>query len=476
MLVGHVVGNVIIPPSIDKRELGGPSLTRRGNWGSRVGFVLAAAGSAIGLGNIWKFPYITGVNGGGAFVLIYLLCIALVGLPVMIAEILLGRAAQKSPVGAFKHFSNSQKGWACFGWLGVLASFVILSYYSIVAGWALHYTYLSITGQIVGLGPDGVGSAFQELFVSSELNLLWHLLFMLMTIGVVIGGVGKGLERWARILMPALFVLMIILLVNSFTLDGFQRAFDFVFGFHTDQLSAGGVLEALGHAFFTLSLGMGAMLTYGSYLRRHDDIISSSLMISILDTVIALTAALILFPIIFTFNLEPGAGPGLVFVSIPIALSQLPGGSVLSLIFFSLLVFAALTSAISILEVTTSYFIDERGWARSRATLVAGGIIAVVGVPSALSGGTVLFGSGFSEIFGRNWFDTFDYLATNWMLPLGGLGIALFTAWRLDDGIRHRELLAGSKLIFFYKSWLLLLKFLVPVGISLVFLHAVGMI
>ena len=451
-------------------------MAERGHWGSKLGFVLAAAGSAIGLGNIWKFPYITGVNGGGAFVLIYLLCIALVGLPVMTAEILLGRSTQKSPVGAFRSLSNGRGGWVAFGWLGVVAAFVILSYYSIVAGWALHYSYLSITGQIVGLGPEGVGPAFDALFASNELNLFWHVIFMIVTVSVVVGGVSKGLERWSRILMPALFVLMIILLVNSFTLDGFGRALDFVFGFHTEQLTASGVLEALGHAFFTLSLGMGAMLTYGSYLRRDDDIMSASITISVLDTVIALTASMILFPIIFTFNMEPGAGPGLVFVSVPIALSQLPAGGFLSFVFFALLVFAALTSSISMLEVVTSYMIDEKGWLRSRATLVSGAIIAVIGIPSALSGGTALFGSGFAEIFGRNWFDTFDYLVSNWMLPLGGLGIALFTAWRVDDAIRHREFLNGTKLAYFYRTWLFLLKFVVPVGIVLVFLHAIGVI
>lgn len=451
-------------------------MAERGHWGSRLGFVLAAAGSAIGLGNIWKFPYITGVNGGGSFVLIYLVCIALVGLPVMTAEILLGRSTQSSPVGAFRKLSDGRGGWIAFGWLGVVAAFVILSYYSVVAGWALHYSYLSITGQIVGLGPEGVESAFDGLFVSNGLNLFWHFMFMTITTSVVIGGVSKGLERAARILMPALFILMIILLVNSFMLDGFGRALDFVFGFHTGQLTAAGILEALGHAFFTLSLGMGAMLTYGSYLHRDDDIVSASITISVLDTGIALIASMILFPIIFTFNMEPGAGPGLVFVSVPIALSQLPAGGVLSFVFFALLVFAALTSSISMLEVVTSYMIDEKGWVRSRATLVSGSIISVIGIPSALSGGTAVFGSKFAGIFGRNWFDMFDYLVSNWMLPLGGFGIALFTAWRVDDAIRHREFLNGTRLALFYKAWLFLLKFVVPFAIALVFLHAIGVI
>ena len=446
----------------------------RGHWGSRLGFVLAAAGSAVGLGNIWKFPYITGVNGGGAFVLVYLACIVLVGLPVMTAEILLGRATQKSPVGAFKELGGGF--WVVAGWFGVVAAFVILSYYSVVAGWSLHYTYLSLTGQIVDLGPEAVGPVFGELFTSSGLNLAWHFAFMLLTVGVVWGGISKGIERWARILMPTLLVLMLILLINSITMEGFGEAADFVFGFHTESLTAAGVLEALGHAFFTLSLGMGAMLTYGSYLKRDDDIVSAAITVSVLDTVLALMACMVLFPIIFTFGLEPGQGPGLVFVSMPIALSQMGGGTFFSVVFFALLFFAALTSGISLLEVAVSYLIDERGWLRHRAVLLFGGIIAVVGIPSALSGSTAFFGESFAGVFGRNWFDTLDYLATNWILPLGGLGISVFTAWRLDEAIRHREFLEGSRLAFFYKAWLLLLKFVVPVGITLVFLNAIGVI
>ncbi len=448
----------------------------RGHWGSRAGFILAAAGSAIGLGNIWKFPYITGANGGGIFVLVYLVCVLFVGLPVMTAEILIGRATQKSPVGAMRLLAGRRSPWTAFGWLGIASSFVILSYYSIVAAWALDYTYLSLTGKIVGLGPEGVQSVFGRLYASPARNLFWHAIFMGLTIAVVLGGVARGVERWSRILMPTLLVMLLVLLIHSFTLSGFKQGFDFVFGLHTERFTAAGALEALGHAFFTLSLGMGSMLTYGSYLRRDDDIMAASITISALDTLIALVASLVLFPIIFSFGMEPGAGPGLVFISMPIALSQMPGGTFLSILFFGLLVFAALTSAISMLEVTTSYLIDERNWIRRRATLVSGALIALVGVPSALSGGTEIFGSGFASVFGKNWFDSLDYLASNWMLPLGGLGISVFTAWRMNEALRHDDFLSGTKLAVFYKGWLLLLKFVVPVAIVLVFLHAVGLI
>ena len=451
-------------------------LKQRSHWGSRIGFILAAAGSAVGLGNIWKFPYVTGENGGGIFVLVYLACVVLVGLPVMIAEILIGRTTQSSPVGAFKSLAGTRSPWVGMGWLGVVSAFILLSFYSVVAGWSLHYTWLSISGQLAGLGPENMAPVFGNLNRSVEANLFWHLIFMGLTIAVVFGGVSKGVERWSRILMPALLIMMLVLLGNSLTLDGFGKAVQFLFGFHQDKFTAAGALEALGHAFFSLSLGMGAMLTYGSYLRRRDDIVGASVTISALDTCIALVASLMLFPIIFSYGMEPAAGPGLVFISVPIALSQMPGTTFLATVFFALLVFAALTSAISMLEVATSYLIDQRGWQRRRAAVAAGLTTALVGLPSALSGGTHLFGSGMEALVGRNWFDSLDYLVTNWMLPLGGLGMALFTAWRMNQRLRREEFLLGSRLRGFYQSWLFLLKYPVPVAILLIFLNAVGLL
>ncbi len=451
-------------------------MTQRAQWGSRVGFILAAAGSAVGLGNIWKFPYETGTNGGGAFVAVYLTCVLLVGLPVMIAEILLGRSTQKSPVGAVRELSSPRSPWQAFGWLGVASSFVILSFYSIVAGWSLHYAWLALTGGITNTDTSSLQNIFTEVFASPGINLFWHIFFITITMAIVLGGVAKGLERWARILMPALFIMLIALLLKSFTLEGFSEGMSFVFGFHSEKLTAEGVLEALGQAFFSLSLGMGSMVTYGSYLRKQDDIVSASITISFLDTLIAILAAVVLFPIIFTFGLEPSAGPGLVFVSIPVALSQMTGGALFISIFFGLLVFAAITSAISMLEPTCSYFMDEHGWTRKRATLVAGTLVGIFGIPSALSGSTTFFGQDFAAIFGRNWFDTADYLATNWMLPLGGLGISLFTAWKMNEAIRKHNFLSGTKLGVFYRAWVLLLKLLVPIAITFIFLHAVGVV
>ena len=432
----------------------------RAQWKSRTGFILAAAGSAVGLGNIWKFPYITGENGGGAFVLVYLLCILLVGVPVMIAELLLGRATRSSPVRAFRSQAPGT-AWAGVGLLGVLTSFFLLSYYSTVAGWSLHYTYLSLTDQIVSQGADGIPGLFDQLTSSPAMGLTWQLLFLLTTILVTAAGVSRGLERAVRFMMPALFGMLLILLFKGATLSGWSTGIDFLFGMRMDKLTGAGVLEALGHSFFTLSLGMGAMLTYGSYLRTKDDLVSASVVTAGADTLVALVASLVLFPIIFTFGLEPGQGPGLLFVTVPIALAQMTGGGVLTVVFFVALVFGALTSSISIFEVVTAYLMDNHGFSRRKACLWGGLTVTLVGIPATLS---------------AIWFDRVDYLVSNWALPLGGLGIALFVAWKMDAALRRGVFETGSPLARFYGTWLWFLKYPVPVCIGLVFLHAVGVL
>lgn len=447
----------------------------RGQWGSRLSFILAAAGSAVGLGNLWKFPYITGMNGGGAFVLIYLVCILLIGLPIMIGEVLLGRMSQSSVVGTFPKLSGEPTAWVGVGWLGVATGVVILSYYSVVAGWSLHYVWLAITGKLMQSDPQAL---FASIHADPTINLRYHSIFMALTALIVLGGIKGGVERAARVLMPVLLLMMAALLAYATTLDGFGRAVDFVFGFHLESITGDAVLEALGHSFFTLSLGMGAMLTYGSYLSRKDDVIAVSLATTALDTIVALMACLVLFPITFSAGMEAANGPGLVFINMPLAFAALPGGQIWSVAFFVLLFFAALSSAISLLEVAAAYLIDERGWSRRNAVLLTATLVFVIGIPSALSGsanGT--FGAGSHWIGERNWFDTFDYLASNWMLPLGGLGIAGFTAWRLGGRAREASFKAGSKLGSLpgvYFAWLQLLRYAVPVAIVVVMLHALG--
>ncbi|MCP3902376.1 MAG: sodium-dependent transporter [Planctomycetes bacterium] len=455
----------------------------RPQWGSRVGFILAAAGSAVGLGNIWKFPYITGENGGGWFVLIYLVCIAVIGLPIMMAEIFIGRTAQNSPVGAIRSLSRPGSPWIGVGWLGVLTAFVILSYYSVIAGWAMHYVFLSVEGGFAGLDKTQVDTIFAEFSADPMRSVFWHVLFMFITFAIVVGGVKRGVERSARILMPALCLMMVALVIHSIGSDGFKPALDFVFAPHNENFHWGpATLEALGHAFFTLSLGMGAMITYGSYLKRDDDLVTTSVTVCTLDTVIALLACMVIFPIIFTYGMEPDAGPGLVFKSLPLAFGKMAGGAIWATVFFLLLTFAALTSGISLLEVAASYFIDERGWSRFKASSICAAVILLMGVPTALSAGTKLFGSGFAQmtsiVFGENngkdWFGVFDYISSNWMLPLGGLFISLFVAWRVSGEARERGFKSGTKFDRMFWGWVFLLRFIVPFGVIAVFLNLIG--
>ncbi|MBW1809233.1 MAG: sodium-dependent transporter [Deltaproteobacteria bacterium] len=447
----------------------------RAQWASRMGFILAAAGSAVGLGNIWKFPYIAGENGGGAFVLIYLVAIALVGFPIMIAELVIGRNAQASPVVAFEKMAGKDSNWKAVGWLGVITGFIILSYYSVVAGWSLSYVLMSICDFLEGKSPEQISSLFDNLYVSGGVNVFWHTLFMLLAIGIVYGGVKKGIERWSKILMPVLFVLLVVLVVRAVFMPGFSKGVAFVFAPDMDKLTNAGILEAVGHAFFTLSLGMGAMLTYGSYLSKKTDLVRASAIVCSLDTLIALMACLIIFPVVFSFGFEPDQGPGLVFKTIPVVFSQLTGGPLLAILFFMLLAFAALTSAISLLEVVTSHFIDKFGWSRKKATLIPGGMIFLFGIPSALAGSGALLGD-WQGIVGKNFFDTMDYLASNWLLPMGGILIAVYVGWFAPKKLIKAEFHEGSKFKSLFVGWLWVLRIIVPIAMVVVLLYKVGIL
>ena len=449
------------------------NLKNRGQWATRMGFMLACAGSAIGLGNIWKFPYIAGMNGGGLFVLIYLFCIFAVGIPIMICEFAVGRSTQSSPVEAFRKLTSKNSFWQIVGWMGILSGFVILSYYSVVAGWAMHYVFLSVKNFNGATNPEVISGFFGALYSNGWVNLFWHAIFMLLTISVILGGVKKGIERAARWLMPILFGMMLLLLIRSSFMSGFSQAVSFVFSPDASKLTAAGVLEALGHSFFTLSLGMGAMLTYGSYLSHKTDLVKSSIIISIMDTAVALIACLILFPVLFTYGMSPEAGPGLVFKSMPIVFSQLPGGTIFAVIFFLLLTLAALTSAISLMEVVTSFFIDTLGWKRKTATLLPGFLIFLFGIPSALSGGAL---SKFTMLGGKNFFDAMDYLSSNWFLPLGGLCIALFVGYRMDLSLVKKEFKENSIFAKLFTPWFYCVRYLAPLAVAIVFLYKIGLL
>lgn len=450
-------------------------MKQREHWGSRIGFIMATAGSAVGLGSLWKFPYVTGENGGGLFVLAFLAFTFIVGAPIFVAELLIGRKAQKSPVGAFSELSNYSQNWKLLGWLCVLINFLILSYYSVVAGWAVNYTLLSINQFTDHRTPQEISQVFDVMYSSGSVNLFWHFVFMLLTVGVVYGGIRKGIEYWSKILMPGLLVILIALLVYGMTLDGFSDAVRFIFYPDPTKFKPSAILEALGLSFFTLSVGLGIMLTYGSYMRKNEDIPKTVVTVAIMDVTVALMAALMIFPIIFTFDFTPSEGPGLLFKTLPVLFAKLPGTLVLSTLFFVLVVFTALTSAISILEVLTSTFMELVDWSRGKTVLWIGLAVFAFGIPSALAGSNGIFPS-WTEMYGKNFFDTIDYVSNNWLLPLSGMLIAVFAGWYLDATMLQEEFSQGTAMKFLFRPWLFLVRFVAPVAVLLVMLQKGGII
>ncbi len=451
----------------------------RGMWGTRLGFILAAAGSAVGLGNVWRFPYAAGENGGGLFVLIYLICVVLVGLPIMVAEVIMGRATKSTPVDAFGQLAGKYSPWRLVGVMGVIAGFVILSYYAVVAGWVCRYSLFAIFNTFDGQSEEQIRNTFASVEASVGGNLLWLFVFMALTLGVILGGVQSGIERASRILLPVMFLTLVLLAGRALLMDGAGDAMRFVFWPSTANFKPSSVLEAMGQAFFSLSLGMGAMLTYGSYLSRKANIATSALWITLLDTGVALIAAVAIFPIVFTFGFEAEGGPGLVFSTMPVLFAQMTAGWPLSIMFFGLLTLAALTSTISLLEVVTSSAIDTLKMKRTTAAAIAAGLIFLLGIPSALSGSDTFFGA--FKLLDKSFFGLMDYLALNWMLPVGGLLIAIYVGWFMDRGRRREELLAGAggedgPWTTFHGIWITLLKYVVPVLVLLVTLNSVGLI
>ncbi len=450
---------------------------QREQWGSKIGFILAAAGSAIGLGNIWKFPYIVGQNGGAAFIIIYLICTAVIGLPVLIGEILIGRTTQRNPVGAFKQLSKS-KFWAAVGSMGILAGFIILSYYAVVAGWSLGYILEAFSGNFYDFSePTQAGDHFGLLTGNVYWIIGFFALFMILTMGVVFAGVQKGIERGSKVLMPILFLLLIVLMIRGITLPGSEVGISFILKPDWSVVNAQTILLALGQAFFTLSMGMGAMLTYGSYMSKKDSIPTSALQITVLDTSIALIAGIAIFTSVFATGLDPNAGPGLIFHTLPVVFTKMPGGFIFSIFFFILLTIAAITSAISLLEVITAYFVDERKWRRHRAVIIFGTIVFLIGIPSALSFNLM---SDF-HLFNLNFFDFMDFIASNILLPLGGLLMSIFIGyiWGMDKVLK--ELKFGAEKLFnkypmLVKFWQVFIKYFAPVFIFLVLLHSTGIL
>lgn len=429
-----------------------------GVWSSKWVFVLAATGSAVGLGNIWKFPYIAGENGGGAFVLMYLLCIALVGMPIMVAEVLLGRRGRQSPINSMRFVineSNQHKAWVLIGWMGVIAGLCILSFYSVVASWVWDYVITMVSGHFDGMSAEAVGQHFAEVRADHTTVAFWHSVFIVMNVVVVALGVTRGLGAVARVLMPLLFVMLLILLGYAMAVGDFSQALTFMFSFKLGSLTWDSVLVALGHAFFTLSLGMGAIMAYGAYMPEKASMGKMVIYVGVLDTVVALIAGLAIFPIVFASGIESASGPGLLFVSLPVAFGSMTGGLIFGSLFFALVLVAAWSSAVSLIEPGVAWLSETGKMSRVQATIVLG-LVSWLGGMSCLYIGPM--------------FDFFDTLTSQIMLPLGGLLIAIFVGWFLPREIAYDEL--DSEGHFMEGVWLFVLRYVSPILVSIVFVMA----
>lgn len=449
--------------------------TAREHWGSRLGFVMAAAGSAIGLGSLWRFPYITGQNGGGVFVLLYLIFTFIIALPVFIGELVIGRNTQRSAVIAFSDLKPQSENWKLVGWLNILTTFLILSYYCIVSGWCVNYIFMSLNHFTAGRTPEQISQVFNTLYASSDINLFWSFIFILFNVGVLYGGVRKGIEHWARILTPSLLVILVGLLFFSMTLDGFQDAFKFVFYPDFSKLSVSSFLNALGMAFFTLSVGLGIIITYGSYMKHTEDIPKTGMIVGSMTVLVSLMSAMMIFPIIFTFGMEPQAGAGLVFKTLPVLFAKLPGTLVISTVFFTLLMFTALTSAISLFEVLVANLIEIVNWSRAKAIFISCSAVFIFGLPSAFSGSQGIF-ANWKSMYGKDFFDTLDYVTGSWMLPMAALFTTIFIGWVMPRETAQNEFMQGSTMNKWMRPWFFVMRWIAPLAMILIILQESGIV
>ncbi len=436
-------------------------MSNRDGFSSRFGIIAAAAGSAVGLGNIWRFPYILGENGGGAFLLIYLLFIFAIGVPVMLSELIIGRRAQKSIFGAFKVLAPKHGFFQIVGIIGVVTAFLILSFYSVVAGWTLEYTVLALGNNLADKTPDQLAVLFADFSNSIGRPIFYLIVFMGLTAAVVMGGIKNGIEKYAKILMPLLLLIIIVLCLKSLSLKGSSEGLLFLFQPDFSKITWNVVLVALGQAFFSLSIGMGTIATYGSYIKKKENLLQTAVSVSFIDTLIAVLAGVAIFPAVFAFGIQPDAGPGLVFVTLPNIFNQMAGGYFFSVAFFTLLVIAALTSSVSLLEVVVAYFTDELGLKRKQATLLGAFMMIVLGI--------------FCVIYPRV-FNGFEWTSSNLLLPLGGILISLFVGWFLGRKKVKDELEAHGGKAIYVQVFLFIVKIVAPIAIAVVFLSNLGLI
>ncbi|GGO65589.1 sodium-dependent transporter [Bowmanella pacifica] len=444
-------------------------------WSSHFAFLMASIGTAVGLANIWRFPYTTGTNGGGAFVLIYILAALVIAMPVLIAELMVGRRGRSSPpeaIAAVAKESGASPWWRHMGNLGVLGAMLVLSFYAIVGGWTLAYVLKLASGSMQGMDPGAIAVVFDQLQSSPGLMLFWHLLFLALVIGISSLGLAGGVERVVKLVMPMLFIMLLLLVGYAAWIGDFAQALRFLFTPDFSKVTANVVLEAVGQAFFSISVGLTNLMVYGAYMQRQTSIPRSSVVIVGADTLVALLAGLAIFPIIFAFGLNPSEGPGLVFVSLPVAFAQMPAGALLGALFFVLLFFAALTSAICMLEVPTSWLMNKTSWSRRQACLVAGSVAWGLGVLSALSFNLLgdVHPLGFIPLFAdKTFFTLFDYFTSNIAMPLGGIFVVLFVSWALKSRFTADELGFTQQSLWF-RLWLWTSRLIAPGALLLVFI------
>ena len=441
---------------------------KREQWGSQLGFILATTGSAVGLGNIWKFPYIVGENGGGAFVLVYLGCILLIGIPIFMSELFIGQRGQANVVDSFEKLDKKGTPWQTCGWIMFVSPILVLSFYSVVGGWCLDFAFNSLMNRFSGMSQEEISSALGNIFANPTRQVLWHAIFMGICMFVIYHGVQRGLERWNKILIPLLVLILIGLFIKALFLEGFGEAISFLFVPDFSKISIEGVLVAIGHSFFTLSIALGTLLTYGSYLSTKQKLPKLAMTIGTLDTIIALMAGVIIFSVVFSFGLEPGAGPTLIFATLPSLFVQMTGGALLSVAFFMLVSFAAITSAVSIMEAPVVVVSEKFCIKRSTSTFILGGVSFALGILCALSFNHL---ADFT-IIGYNIFDLFDKTTTNWLMPIAGILIALFAGWQIKPAVMNDLL---KQFPHDYVRWVFIwmIRIVAPIAVLIVMLNAI---
>lgn len=438
----------------------------RDGFGSKIGIIAAAAGSAVGLGNIYRFPCELGNNGGGAFLLVYLLIVLCLGVPVMLSEFVIGRKTQKNPIGAFKML-RPKSAWPLVGYMGVACALVIMAFYSTVAGWTLEYVVKAVGNQFQGKELSVIEQEFADFHNLGWKNVLWQVVFIFMTGFVVFKGVANGIEKYSKILMPLLVLILIVLAIRSVTLPGAGEGLAFLFKPDFSKITGSVLISALGQAFFSLSMGMGVLITYGSYIKKTDNMTTTALSVTMSDTLVAVLAGIVIFPAAFSFGVRPEAGMGLVFSTIPMIFNQMAGGYFFCIIFFVLLAVAALTSTISLLEVIVAYLVEEVHVTRRWATVIASVACILVGVFASLS----LKDTSALRVGGKSFFDFLDFLSANIFLPVGALLIVIFVGWIMGKSKFFNEITNEGRLKLSIKTLIyFIIKFLAPLAIAVIFI------